>query len=287
VAEPPYDLEMTEPSTEAYSRIVEAILKLSKEGGWVKIGDVAEYALLPRDRAADILSTLGLQGEEIRLTRGARIELILRALEWGMEGERVARYLDWQGFEELVGKIFERAGYGAEWDLRISLGGRRCQIDLLAYKVNLILLIDCKHWRRPPPPSSELKIVQAQERRLKMLKEALVKAAGEAEDARDFYLTPLVLSLYQPTRKIIQGHIFASIGNLRGLLDYLESAYFEVRHERLKLPYGAQLSGLISSIRRTRRDRDPDPCRISEGSSERLKSRGAPDHPSSHGLGGV
>jgi len=110
---------------------------------------------------------------------------------------------------------------------------------------------------------------------------------GEVEDMRDFYLTPLALSLYQPTRRILQGHVFASIGNLRGLLDYLESAYFEVRHERLKLPSGVQLSGLISSIRRTRRDRDPDLRRISEGLSERLKSRGARDHPSSHGLGGV
>jgi len=243
---------MSSASGEAYSRIVETILKLSKERKSLKIRELAENALLPKEQVMNILSMLGFHDEEIRLTRSKKIEMILHSLEWGIEGERVARYLDWREFEELIGKVFAKVGYEAEWNLNVLVGRKRCQIDLLAHKGNLILLIDCKHWKRPPPPSAELKIVEAQEKRLRILKEAVARVARGSKELRNVYLVPLVLSLYQPSKKILQGHVFASIGRLRGLLDYLESAYFQVRHEKLMVPAEEKLSDLVSSIHRLR-----------------------------------
>jgi len=240
--------------SEAYSRTIEALLKLSKNSEKLNVNDVAEYVLLPRGQVLKILSEFGLHQEEFKLTEDKKIRIVLQALEHGIEGEKVARYLDWKEFEKLVGEVFSRAGYETLWDLNLVVRRQRCQVDLLAYQGNLILLIDCKHWKRPPPPSAELNIVEAQERRLKILKQALEQVARESREFKQIYLIPLVLSLYQPSKRILKGHIFSSMGKLRGMLEYLESAYFQVRHEKLSVPLEEDLSDIISRLFERRRN---------------------------------
>jgi len=233
---------------EAYSRTVEALLKLSKSYEKLKVNDIAEQALLPRDQVLRILSQFGFYEEEFPLTEDRKVDIVLQALERGIDGERIARYLDWREFEKLVGKVFSRVGYETLWNLNLILEGQKCQIDLLAYRSNLILLIDCKHWKKPPPPSAELKIIEAQERRLEILRRIIEGVTKRDIEPKRIYLVPLVLSLYQPSRKILEGHVFSSIGKLRGMLEYIESAYFQLRHEKLKIPAEEDLSNIISRI---------------------------------------
>jgi len=236
------------PSREVVARLVEILLKDYKAGEKLSVPDLSEKALISQELARKIFSSWGLPGDVIELTEEKRLDLIIKALEQGVDGDRISRYLDWAEFEKLVAKIFERAGYQTKWNVKIPQRGRRCQIDLLAYRGNIVLIIDCKRWKRPPPPSAASKMVKAQERRLTILRDVLEKQVKGGESFQEVYLIPMVLSLYQPSRKILDGHLFASIGNLRGLLEYVESAYFQIRHEKVKIPEGQELEVLLTTI---------------------------------------
>ncbi|MCD6341292.1 MAG: restriction endonuclease, partial [Thaumarchaeota archaeon] len=164
-----------------------------------------------------------------------KIDAVLKAFEIGIDGERLSRHLAWREFEKLVNKILRRSDYQTEWNLTVTHKRERCQIDLLAYRGRIMLLIDCKHWKRPPTPSAELKMIEAQERRLRVLKSLLRNIYPSDEGFHELYLVPMVLALYQPSKRILNGHLFGSIGKLRSLIEYVESAYFHVRHEKVKI----------------------------------------------------
>lgn len=239
---------MSHVTDEVISRLVETFLKISKAGEKLSITILSEKALISQQLVGEILSSWGILGDVIELSEEKRIDITIRALEYGVDGVRISRYLDWGEFEKLVAKIFEKAGYQTRWNIGLIQGGRRCQIDLIAYRENIMLIIDCKHWKRPPPPSAVSRMVEVQERRLIALKNKLESQAVSGEELREIYLIPMVLSLYQPSRKIMNGHIFASIGKLRGLLEYVESAYFQIRHEKVKAPKERDLEVLLMRI---------------------------------------
>lgn len=233
---------------EVIARLVEAVLKTLKANEKPSFSTISEKALISREIVKEILSSWGISEDAIEFTAEKKIDIIIRALEQGVDGGRISGYLNWVEFEKMVAKVFEKAGYQTKWNIRLIQRGHRYQIDLLAYRENILIIIDCKHWKRPPPPSAISRMVEAQERRLMALKSKLEKKVTSAEAHHEIYLIPMVLSLYQPSRKMVNGHLFASIGNLRGLLEYVESAYFQVRHEKVKLAMEQFLEDLLTKI---------------------------------------
>ncbi|MCX8187521.1 MAG: restriction endonuclease [Nitrososphaeria archaeon] len=233
---------------EAIARLIETILKILKAGERSSISTLSEKALISKELVRGILSSWGILGDVVELKEEEKIDIALKALEQGVDGERISRYLNWAEFEKLVARAFEKAGYQTKWNIRLTQRGRRHQIDLLAYRGHIVLLIDCKHWKRPPPPSATSRMVEIQERRLMALKNKIESRVKSDEKLREIYFIPMVLSLYQPSRKVVNGHVFASIGNLRGLLDYVESAYFQIRHEKMKIAREQYLEDLLTRI---------------------------------------
>jgi len=223
---------------EVVGKVVEAVLKTSR----LEAGELSELLLLPREEIERALEFLSLSGRG-ELDEEDKVEAVLRALELGIDGKVLARYLGWREFEKLAAKVFDRIGYETIWNLVLSAGKKRVQIDLIAYRGNLLLVIDCKHWKIPPPPSAEMRIVEGQERRLELLKEIL--ESFREQSSTEVYAVPLVLSLYQPSKKIVNGHLFSSISNLRGLIEYVESAYFQVRHVKIPIPGANRLPDLL------------------------------------------
>ena len=237
------------PSPELVTRLLEALFRTWEEGGRLSVGKLSERALISREQTARILSWLGISGREFSLTEDVKIDAVLKAFEIGIDGERLSRHLAWREFEKLVNKILRRSDYQTEWNLTVTHKRERCQIDLLAYRGRIMLLIDCKHWKRPPPPSAELKMVEVQERRLRVLKKLLQSIYPPDEDFHELYLVPMVLALYQPSKRILNGHLFGSIGKLRSLIEYVESAYFHVRHEKVKIPAELDLQKIIRDLK--------------------------------------
>ncbi len=215
-------------SSETLARILQAFLKLSEGGVEVSVEEVAEEARVPRSAVAQVIGGLG------------RVEAALKALELGVDAERVARHLDWREFEEMASRLFERMGFEVRRDVKLAHGGERCQIDLLAYRHPLLLIIDCKHWRKPPSPSEEKVMVEAQEKRMRILG-GLAGSSGQSE----LYLIPVVLTLYQPSKMMVEGHPIAPLSRVRGLVEYLEASYFQVRHLKLRVPRNSTLDKLV------------------------------------------
>lgn len=213
--------------TSSYSRILLEYLRLTKGSGHASSERLAESALVSREVAEKVLSELGLDeagGVE------PRVKAALTALEMGVEGERVARYLEWREFEELAAEALEKAGYRVYRDLRVSAEWGRHQIDLAARKERLVLVVDCKHWKKPPSYWERRRIVEDQEKRLR----ALARLGGGGESI----LIPVVLTLYEPPERLVEGHPFVPIRMLRSFLEGLETHYLGLRH--LRAPFSGE-----------------------------------------------
>lgn len=233
---------------ENVSKVLEAILKLSAINKPISLEEISKQTLVSRDQVHRIVEALGIQAEASQLAEAAKIEAILKGLKLGADGRTIARHLSWREFERLVTRVLEEAGYDVEWNLRLSCGKERVQVDVLAYNGNLLLLVDCKRWNKPLPPSAEENIRRSQERRLSLLKELIGERSWEDEEHL-VYLIPLVLSLYRPSKTLLGGHVFASIRDLESAIEFIKRSYFQLRHELLKIRRELTLKELILNLK--------------------------------------
>ena len=235
--------------TELLHKVLEAILKLSPSNRSINLEDISSYTLISREQVREILNTLNLSEEDLPLRGEKKVELVLRGLRLGINGEVLARYLSWREFESLVTRLLSEIGYEAVWNVRLSHEGRRIQLDVLAYNGSLLLIIDCKRWNRPPSPSAESSIKESQEKKLSFLKE-LVENIGWEGKTHNVYLVPIVLSLYQPSRPILEGHVFASIRNLSSVISFVENSFFRLRSEVLKISKDLTLTDILQKLKK-------------------------------------
>lgn len=100
-----------------------------------------------------------------------------RILE-GEEIEEILEEIDWKEFEELVAEILKKNGFKTHLNFRFKTG-ERYEIDIIAVKRNLSLVIDCKHWGRGRHKKTGLKYaVEDQEERVGELKNFLEEDPG-------------------------------------------------------------------------------------------------------------
>jgi hypothetical protein len=58
----------------------------------------------------------------------------------------VSSELSWQDFEKMVYEIVKEYGYSVEINKVETSPNKRAQFDVLAFKGNQLISIDCKHW---------------------------------------------------------------------------------------------------------------------------------------------
>jgi len=235
------------PRTDLLSKVLEAVLKFSSINKPLSLEEISNYTLISKDQVRRMLNILRLPEEEPRLREEEKIEAVLIGLRFGVDGSAVARYLSWKEFEKLVTRILLEMGYDAEWNLRLSHEKGHVQLDILAYNGNLMLVIDCKRWNRPLAPSAESNIKEGQERRLVFLKELIKEIPWEGRQ-HVTYLVPLVLSLYQPSKPILGGHVFASIKNLKSAISFVEKSFFQLRNEAIRIPKEFTLKDIVRGL---------------------------------------
>lgn len=76
-----------------------------------------------------------------------------------LEGERIEEIIeeiDWREFEELVSEIFQKHDFKTYHNFRFKTK-RRYEIDIIAVRNDIILLIDCKQWSKGRYKKSALK----------------------------------------------------------------------------------------------------------------------------------
>jgi hypothetical protein len=81
-------------------------------------------------------------------------------------------------------------------DVRVQIGKRRCQLDLLALRRGNVYVLECKHWMRSITPSLMSSIGSSHLRRVDVLEEALRSTLGEG--SLTVRLVPVAIALYVP-----------------------------------------------------------------------------------------
>jgi len=98
---------------------------------------------------------------------------IKQRIQQGEEIEKVVEEIDWQEFEKLIAEILKKHDFNVHNNFRFKTS-RRFEIDVLAVKNKISLLIDCKQWGRGRYKKTGLKYsVEKQKERAKQLKKFL------------------------------------------------------------------------------------------------------------------
>ena len=93
-----------------------------------------------------------------------RLQTALFAIKLGATIEDVSEYLTWRDFEFITGLILEEKDFDVTKNLILTQP--RMEIDVIGKKMDIALLIDCKHWKNMSKSALD-EIVQKQIERVK------------------------------------------------------------------------------------------------------------------------
>ena len=121
------------------------------EGG-VSVIDFAVVSELDEISAKELLYTLVQNGIGIWNDDlvdfdipNDRLQTALFAIKLGATIEDVSEFLTWRDFESLTGMILHEHNFDVTKNLILTKP--RMEIDVIGEKMNIALLIDCKHWK--------------------------------------------------------------------------------------------------------------------------------------------
>ena len=134
-----------------------------------------------------------------------RLQTALFAITLGATIEDVSEYLTWRDFEAITGIILEENGFDVTKNLVLTKP--RMEIDVIGKKMNLALLIDCKHWKTMSKSALD-EIVKKQIERVKRY------VADE-----DITALPVIVTLHQEGTRLVENVPIVPIMKLPSFLD--------------------------------------------------------------------
>ena len=120
----------------------------------------------------------------IFVMNGAKLKAAFTAITNGYPIEEVSECLDWRDFEGLVCHVLLENGFSVERN--VILTKPRMEIDVIGEKLNVVILIDCKHWKRMSN-SALNEIVRKQVDRVRRY----------ADEISDIMTVPVIVTLHQ------------------------------------------------------------------------------------------
>ena len=138
-----------------------------------------------------------------RLTRKCKTALF--AINLGADLEDVSEYLNWKDFESLTGIILEEKDF--EVTKNLILTKPRMEIDVIGKKMDIALLIDCKHWKNMSKSALD-EIVKKQVERVKHF-----------VSIENMSALPVIVTLHQETIQFIGNVPIVPIMKLSSFLD--------------------------------------------------------------------
>ena len=134
-----------------------------------------------------------------------RLQTALFAITLGATIEDVSEYLTWRDFEAITGIILEENGFDVTKNLVLTKP--RMEIDVIGKKMNIALLIDCKHWKTMSKSALD-EIVKKQIERVKRY------VADE-----DITALPVIVTLHQEGTRLVENVPIVPIMKLPSFLD--------------------------------------------------------------------
>ena len=134
-----------------------------------------------------------------------RLQTALFAITLGATIEDVSEYLTWRDFEAITGIVLEENDFDVTKNLVLTKP--RMEIDVIGKKMNLALLIDCKHWKNMSKSALD-EIVKKQIERVKRY------VADE-----DITALPVIVTLHQEGTQLVENVPIVPIMKLPSFLD--------------------------------------------------------------------
>ena len=134
-----------------------------------------------------------------------RLQTALFAINLGADLEDVSEYLNWKDFESLTGIILEARDF--EVTKNLILTKPRMEIDVIGRKMDIALLIDCKHWKNMSKSALD-EIVKKQIERVKRF-----------VSIENMSALPVIVTLHQETIQFIGNVPIVPIMKLSSFLD--------------------------------------------------------------------
>jgi Restriction endonuclease len=160
-------------------------------------------------------SALGLDEREVPLSPERRLRLAMEIAKAGQLG-MAAKALTWQEFEQFAVNCLEEAGFEAQRNVRVKGEGRAWQIDVVGFRGDLVLAIDCKHWNTPGYPARFKPAASHQRQATSHLLTALVgKSAGEI---KGWQALAVILTLGEPHAQLFESTVLVSVEKLPSFL---------------------------------------------------------------------
>ena len=181
------------------------------EGG-VSVTDFSVICELDEINAKELLYTLVQNGIGILNDDvvdfdipNDRLQTALFAINLGADLEDVSEYLNWKDFESLTGIILEEKDF--EVTKNLILTKPRMEIDVIGKKMDIALLIDCKHWKNMSKSALD-EIVKKQIERVKHF-----------VSTENMSALPVIVTLHQESIQFVGNVPIVPIMKLSSFLD--------------------------------------------------------------------
>lgn len=184
--------------------------------GQISVDDFAKRMKVDSDLAYDTMEWwcdmgIGVRvGDAYRYEPGQRLEAGIILLQQGYPVSDVAVRLDWRDFEVLVGRILDSEGFTVQNNCVLT--GPRMQIDVVGERMQIGIIVDCKHWRRGTPGH-----------------QILTKQRRRAQRWSDIYridTIPVVVTLYEHTLiRSAEGVLITPIARFRSFVNDIFGEY--------------------------------------------------------------
>jgi len=180
--------------------------------GGISILDFAIVAKMDQISAKQILNVLvansigKIDGDFIQFTAGDKLKAALYALIEGVPIEEVSTRLNWKDFEGLVAEILESKGFRIIRNLILTKP--RMEIDVIGENHGVVLLIDCKHWKR----QSSSSLNKSVKKQIGRVKHYVAKTQGVVG-------VPAIVTLYQEQLSFIDKVPIVPISQFSSFVD--------------------------------------------------------------------
>jgi len=208
---------MPPPISAETVRVLIETLRLTKDGDRVQMADIAFSARASEFSARKALTNAQVEHDSnwLSLSPGSRLRLALDIARAGRLRDSV-RALTWQEFEKFAEECLEEAGFQTEKNVRVKGGGRAWQIDVVGYRGELVLTIDCKHWNTPGH-LSRFKLA-AEHQRTATLHLLARPVEMMVQGDRERQALPVILTVSEPRGQLSEGVVLVSIEKLPSFL---------------------------------------------------------------------
>ncbi len=180
--------------------------------GGISILDFAIVAKIDQISAKQILNVLvansigKIDEDFIQFTAGDKLKAALYALTEGVPIEEVSTRLNWKDFEGLVAEILESKGFRIIRNLILTKP--RMEIDVIGENHGVVLLIDCKHWKR----QSSSSLNNSVKKQIGRVKHYVAKTQGVVG-------VPAIVTLYQEQLSFIDKVPIVPISQFSSFVD--------------------------------------------------------------------